>query len=210
MLLAGGKSKRMGIPKGLLRYKNTFWILEQLNSISKTDISEVYVGLGHDHQVYFEAIPWFETAQRKFVKYIHLNVKIIVNPTPENGSFSTLQSVLGSFTNTDVIINPIDVPLLNSNEFKQIHAADNAVTIPNYKGKNGHPIKLAAAFCESLLILDNKEDTARLDLQIKKLNPEKITKVKISDPSILKNLNNRENWNSFLNQAQISPNFSDK
>ena len=43
VLLAGGKSERMGVAKGLLKYEQTFWILEQLNRISKSNIQEIIV-----------------------------------------------------------------------------------------------------------------------------------------------------------------------
>lgn len=200
VLLAGGQSQRMGIPKGLLNYKSSYWILEQLNRLAKTNIKQVLIGLGHDHQQYFEAIPWFEAAEQNFVKYLNLDIKIVINPSPEKGSFSTLQFVLGHTPNMDAIINPIDVPLLNSLEFNQIYTTKNTVVIPNYVGKNGHPIKLKASFCEALVKLDIHQETARLDFQIKKLQPNKISIVNIADPSILNNLNNPENWESFLSQ----------
>ena len=43
VLLAGGKSERMGVAKGLLKFKHTFWILEQLNRISSAKIKTVYM-----------------------------------------------------------------------------------------------------------------------------------------------------------------------
>ena len=69
VLLAGGKSERMGLDKGLLKYKQTFWILEQLHRISKTNISTVYIGLGYNYQHYFDAIHWLESAQTKFEEF---------------------------------------------------------------------------------------------------------------------------------------------
>ena len=200
VLLAGGQSQRMGIPKGLLNYKSSYWILEQLNRLAKTNIKQVLIGLGHDHQQYFDAIPWFEAAEKNFVKYQQLDIKIVINPRPEKGSFSTLQSVLGHIPIMDAIINPIDVPLLNPIEFNQIYTTKNTVVIPNYKGKNGHPIKLKASFCEALVKLNIRQETSRLDFQIKKLKFNEISIVNISDPSILKNLNNPENWELFLSQ----------
>ena len=185
-------------------------------------MTKVYVSMGFFPEEYFRstvdyianvqqhdgAIPWFEGAEQNFVKYLHLDIKIVINQSPERGSFSTLQSVLIHIPNMDVITNPIDVPVLNSIEFNQIYTAKNTVVIPNYKGENGHPIKLNASFCQALLKLENDQETARLDLQIKNLKPNNISIVNISDPLILKNLNNPENWNLFLSQDLIVSNFS--
>lgn len=187
----------MGSPKGLLTFKNNFWILEQLDRIALTEITEVYIGLGHEKGAYFKAIPWFEEACYQFVSYKDLTIKIILNPVPEKGSFSTLQTILPHTRNKDIVVNPIDVPLLNASEFNHIYLKENTVVIPNYMGKNGHPIKLKASFCEGLLHLDSHQESARLDLQIKNLDPSEISTLKVDDPLILKNLNTPEQWNSY-------------
>lgn len=201
VLLAGGKSERMGVAKGLLKYKHTFWILEQLNRISKSTISGVYIGLGFNYQHYFKAIPWLENAVTNFVDFQGLKVKVVINQHPELGAFSTLQSVLKELNSTsNVLLNHIDVPILNSKEFSNIIKARNTVVIPNFKGKNGHPIKMDCDFWQHLLTLNKTDELARLDVQIKKMHPNKISKIKVSDSAILKNLNTKCEWLSYLNE----------
>ena len=203
VLLAGGKSDRMGVDKGLLKYKHTFWILVQLNRISKTSIKTVYIGLGYNNEHYFEAIPWLKDAITDFVDYQGLKIKTIVNPTPELGSFSTLQTVLKNINSScDVLLSPIDVPLLNPEELNKIIAAKNNIVMPNFEGKNGHPIKTDVNFWKKLVSLNISEENSRLDLQIKKLNPEEITMIKVSDASAVKNLNTKATWISYLNEEK--------
>jgi len=203
VLLAGGKSERMGVDKGLLKYKHTFWILEQLNRISTTKIKKVYLGLGYNYEHYFDAIPWLKDALTNNIDYQGLKVKTIVNPTPELGSFSTLQTVLKNIKfNGDVLVIPIDVPLLNSEELNNILSVKNNIVIPNFEGKNGHPIKMAANFWQKLVSLDVSKENSRLDLQIKKLNSEEITIIKVNDASTVKNLNAKTAWISYLNEEK--------
>ena len=199
IVLAGGKSERMGIAKGLLDYNNTYWILEQLDRISKTEITEVYIGLGFNSQDYFKAIPWMAEAQTDFVLFKKIKVKVNINPNPQLGSFSTLQSVLKEIkTNQSVLISPIDIPIANATVLNAIIEIENTIVIPNFEGKNGHPIKLSAAFWTSLLLVDPKEENTRLDFQIKKVKTTEITQVKVIDSLILKNLNTPNNWSDFL------------
>ncbi|NQV78213.1 MAG: NTP transferase domain-containing protein [Lutibacter sp.] len=201
VLLAGGKSERMGVAKGLLRYKQTFWILEQLNRISKTTISEVFIGLGYHFQHYFDAIPWLETALENEVDYQGLKVKVIINPTPELGSFSTLQTVLKNLnTSFNVLLNHIDIPLLNSEELNKIISTKNKIVVPNFEEKNGHPIKLEPPFWNSLLRIDINHKNARLDYQIKQLSISDVSKINVKDSNILKNLNTKHEWLSYLNE----------
>jgi CTP:molybdopterin cytidylyltransferase MocA len=202
VLLAGGKSERMGVDKGLLKYKHTFWILEQLNRISKTKIKLVYIGLGFNYRNYFDAVPWFKTALSNGVDYQGLKIRTVINPTPELGLFSTLHTVLNQLkTTSEILINPIDVPLLNSAELNKIISAKNNIVIPNFEGKNGHPIKIDAKYWEYLRTLNITDEDARLDLQIKKINPQEISIVKVKDASIIKNLNTKAAWLDFLNEC---------
>lgn len=201
IILAGGQSQRMGIAKGLLDYNDTYWLLEQLNRISKTQIKEVYVGLGFHYQDYIKAIPWLAEAETDFVSFDTMKVKVVINPHPEHGSFSTLQAVLQTIEKKyDVLLCPIDIPIPNANDLNAILEIKNAVVLPNYDGKNGHPIKLSASFWKSLTQLDPKEANARLDFQIKKVNSAQITQVKVNDSAILKNLNTQKDWGDYLNQ----------
>ena len=201
ILLAGGKSERMGVAKGLLKYQHTFWILEQLSRISATTISEVYIGLGFNYQHYFNAIPWFEDALTKPTNFQNLSINVVINKQPELGTFSTFQTVLKELKPTyNILLNHIDVPILNSKELQAILKLNNSVVIPNFNGKNGHPIKMNATFWQQLQKIDLINEEARLDVQIKKINASKITHFEVFDNSILQNLNTKKDWITFLNK----------
>ncbi len=200
IILAGGKSSRMGRSKGLLRYKERFWILYQ---IEKYIGSEVFIGLGFDAPLYFEAIPWLEKALTAPQLHLDKKVHVVINPTPEFGVFSTLQSVLKVLDcapiHEDILILPIDVPLINSTELGKILNEENRIVIPKNKNKNGHPVKLAPEFWKSLLELNNSDENSRLDFQIKKRDPSEISYVEVDDMAILKNLNTPVDWKEFIN-----------
>ena len=202
VLLAGGKSDRMGLAKGLLKYRHTFWILEQLERISKSNIATVYIGLGYNYHHYIDAIPWFLDAAKDFTDFQDLKVKVVINPTPEFGSFSTLQTVLNDIDiKSDIVINPIDVPILCHLELNKIINAEKKVVIPAFESKKGHPLKITYEFRKRLLALKISDKSARLDVQIKKLDLAKISIIEVKDKSILQNINTRQEWNSFLEES---------
>jgi len=192
----------MGVPKGLLEYQNTYWILEQINRISTSTITEVYIGLGYHNEDYLNKIQWFAQAQSGFVFYKNLKVKILINQNPQFGSFSTLQTVLQQIPkNKPVLINPIDIPILNTIELQQIIETQNQIVIPNFEGKNGHPIKLHSDFWNPLLLLDPTDENSRLDLEIKKSTTSQTTTIVTTDSCILKNLNTPSDWEVFLKNS---------
>lgn len=205
IILAGGKSSRMGFLKGLLAHNNSFWLLSQIENFIE---NEVYIGLGFDYQKYFDAIPWLQKATENPQNYQQKKVTVVINKTPEFGLYSTLHSVLKNLdktqTDEDVLILPIDVPLVKSPGLEKIILSENNIVIPTYKNKNGHPVKLASKFWKSLLELNISDENSRLDVQIKKRNASEISFVEINDASILKNLNTPKDWQEFLINSKMS------
>lgn len=203
VLLAGGKSERMGVAKGLLPYQNSYWIWEQIDRITSSSLTEFYIGLGHNYTEYINKIPLLQQAQLEFVSYKKIQIRVIINKNPELGSFSTLQTILQQIPkNKSVLINPIDIPILNTAELQTIIETQNQIVLPNFKGKNGHPIKLHPEFWNPLLLLDPSEENSRLDVEIKKINPPQITAITVTDSSILKNLNTQSDWMEYSKMNQ--------
>jgi CTP:molybdopterin cytidylyltransferase MocA len=196
IILAGGKSSRMEEPKGLLKHNNTFWVLSQIEIFIGT---EVYLGLGYDSQLYFDAIPWLKDAIQTSIIYKGKKIRVVINPSPEFGLFSTLQSVLKQVdTNQHVFILPVDVPLFDKKEQEKLSTQECLIVIPKYKEKKGHPIKITTKFWKSLLNISLSDKNARLDYQIKKNTQSEISFVEVSDGVCIQNLNTPKDWQTFI------------
>ena len=196
IILAGGKSSRMGQPKGLLTYNDNYWLLAQ---IEKFIGDTIYIGLGFDTHVYFKAIPWLKSAIHSPQNYKGKKIHVVINPTPDYGLFSTLQHTLKAIKPTKhVAVLPIDVPLLNSKGQQQILDDNNLIVIPKYNKKKGHPVKLNSKFWNSILELPIDAEEARLDVQIKKRNASEISFIETTDASCILNLNMPSDWQEFI------------
>ena len=205
VLLAGGKSSRMGVAKGLLKINQTFWLLEQLERISKSSCSKVILGLGHDSQYYFWAIPWLETAQHKTVVFLNIQLRVVVNDAPEHGQFSTLQKCLNQVNHADsIMISPIDTPIDQPEYLNKLMTSDAALAQLNYRGKNGHPIKVSSEIKERLLEIDVLSKEARLDFQLKKITPDQCAVIASSNRDCLINFNTPSEWKEYLAYYKLS------
>ena len=205
ILLAGGKSSRMGVAKGLLKFRHTFWVLEQLERISKSDCEEVILGLGHDYEHYFMAIPWLEDAQKEPFSFLNIKLKVVVNPTPELGQFSTLQACLKAIQNSDsILISPIDTPIDGSKYLNNLLAVDADFAQLQFEGKHGHPIKISKPKCDELLGVNLNSPEARLDLQLKKTNPVRCSEIETPNRDCTMNFNTASEWKQYLEYYKLS------
>ena len=199
IILAGGRSSRMGSPKGLLDYHGVPWILEQISRFKRVQNAKVYIGLGYDCERYVDVIPWFKKAMDEMHNYNGIGVRVVINNKPENGAFSTLQKVLDSIDpHETIIVQPIDVPLLNEGSLLSLINETNTIVIPTCDGQNGHPVMLMPDFWLPLTQIDISSDKARLDRQISDINSSSITYLKVSDNAVYQNINTKSDWKKYI------------
>jgi molybdopterin-guanine dinucleotide biosynthesis protein A len=98
VVLAAGRSSRMGEPKGLWAIGGKPWLEHQLDAIDALGAGAVLV-LGFDRQRYLEALPELED-----------RASVVVNRAPERGPFSSLQCGL-RVSGSPAFVLPVDVPV---------------------------------------------------------------------------------------------------
>lgn len=209
LILAGGKSERMGMPKGLLPYYGEPWIVHQLTQIRSCGITHAVIILGYESKHYFEKIPFFQFFhnQNEFSQEVGLHLSVLCNPLPELGPFSSItcgiQFLQARHTSPSkppcsVFILPIDVPCPEKDVWESLRShSENEVVIPVVKGKKGHPVLISSEFKNRLLSVNPSDEDARLDLQIKKIPLEKVCTIQVTDPKVQYNLNTPMEWKKF-------------
>jgi CTP:molybdopterin cytidylyltransferase MocA len=213
ILLAGGKSSRMGTPKGLLDYQGNLWLLEQLSRYRAAAGKRVVVVLGFYCEQYFEKIPWLRAAQKKPIHQLGLEITVVVNPTPEYGQFSSLQCALSILSIglpvPGVFILPVDVPGPEKEVYEKLAEALDAKTatvIPRYQSKGGHPVLLSKAFLGHLGKVSLSSPEARLDFQIKVLPRDRVAFVPVDSQEVGLNMNFLDEFRSYsLKEGIFSP-----
>jgi CTP:molybdopterin cytidylyltransferase MocA len=214
ILLAGGRSSRMGTPKGLLDYQGQPWLIEQLRRFRAAFGNQAIIILGFHQTPYFEEIPWLEKAVDQTVRQLGLEISAVINPIPEEGQFSSLKCAitfiqtnnsgfaerrtpnaersLASLKIPGVFILPIDVPCPGKKVFEKLVEAFSQsmdAVIPRYQSRGGHPVILGSEFLSRLAEVPLPSPLARLDLQIQALPVERTAFVPVEDSSICLNMN---------------------
>ncbi|MBI2605679.1 MAG: NTP transferase domain-containing protein [Deltaproteobacteria bacterium] len=193
ILLAAGRSSRMGKPKGLVQIENRPWIEWQLESLRAAGAETVVIVLGHDAEAY-------ETALAK-IAIAGLSAVTTRNLDPDRGQFSSIQEGLrcalsSGFAAGGAEILPVDVPCANLETWKRMREAQNDrnALVPVMKGRGGHPVWISETFAKSLVLLDPVDPESRLDLRIHRLPAGQVAHVEVDDPAILANFNTESDF----------------
>jgi molybdenum cofactor cytidylyltransferase len=183
ILLAAGKSSRMGTLKGLLPWHGKTLIEHQVETLEKANVSEIIVVLGHDAE--------------KFIEYTeHRQVKVAINKNYQTGKCSSIITGLHLIDNqSDALIilsvdQPTDYSVIKNlqNTFRENR---HPIIIPTYQGKKGHPILFSKSTLSDLLSI--KEETQGLRGVIQKYRNDML-EIPINNPLISLNLNTFEDY----------------
>lgn len=154
LILAAGKSGRLGYPKQILRYNNKFFITNVFEKISKVCQSIVIV-LGYNSDLIREKFEQ-EIVFDNSLKFGTLNkLKYVYNNDFEKGMFSSIQAGLVELIDSEyILIHKVDQPSIPEQFYKMlIQEIDREVQIlqPLHNKKRGHPIIINNSVAKKIL-----------------------------------------------------------
>jgi CTP:molybdopterin cytidylyltransferase MocA len=184
ILLCGGKSSRMGMPKGLMPSGGTTWLERQIERFRALGGGRIVIVLGYEQEKYFKAIPWLRSGEDP-------GVSVVANLDPDHGPFT---SILAGARGLDdsLFILPIDVPVPARAVWVSLSQALSGsvqAVVPSFEGRGGHPVLLSGTFLHRLTLVSVDSPDARLDRQIANLPEAARVLVPVRDPAILRNMN---------------------
>lgn len=204
ILLAAGESTRMGQLKALLPWRGRTLLEHQTAALMEGGAERVVVVLGHRAEELRpllegkEGVSWTlnpDYLQGKTTS-IKAGLSAILSSLPSEregqGGGDTVQDIL--LLNVDQPRSAGDVTYILS-----VHReGDYAVTVPEYRGKGGHPIVLSASLLSELREID--EETQGIKAVVRR-RPESVNRVPLDSPEILLDLNTPEQYRAAMEAA---------
>ncbi len=146
LILAAGRSSRMGRDKALLAYRGRTF-LSNLIFLAQPRVDSVIVVVGHNASRVVREIP---DSPR---------IRTVVNSQYELGMLSSLQCGLAEAGRPEWILwMLVDHPAVRGRTLDQLlwvaRSSDAPVVIPRFDGKRGHPILLSRRVADELVALD--------------------------------------------------------
>lgn len=135
----------MGSPKALLNYRGETFI-QRLVRVLSVACDPVIVVLGYHAEALRPAVS---------------NATIVINPDPERGQLSSLQTGLAALPPDaeGFLFTPVDSPSVEIHTVERLAAAfrhrnpENQLIIPRYQGKRGHPVFASRVIADELSAL---------------------------------------------------------
>ncbi len=187
IILAAGRSGRMGKPKFALKFNRGKIFLEEIVAqFSNFGCKEIIVVLNEEGKKLFD----------KLNLRLSGVAKIVINHHPEYERFYSLKTGLISLVNSNnVFIHNIDNPFVDEDVLKLLLNAinDTDYCTPTFNSRGGHPVLLSKNVVKEILTEDDIEINLRDFL--KRYNGKR---VEAQSDKILVNINTPEEYGNFF------------
>lgn len=191
MILAAGESKRMGKPKLLLPYGEKTIIETMIDSVVRSKVNKILVVLGSNR----------EKIEKKIQNF---SLEIAFNPNFRRGMLSSVQ--LGFQTlpkNAQAALVFLgDQPSISNAIINKIIDAyketGKGIVLPVYKNERGHPVLIDMKYRDDV-------ENLRPDFGLRALvynHPEDILEIKVETPSILRDIDDMEDYKRGLKNKE--------
>ncbi|MBE3096646.1 MAG: nucleotidyltransferase family protein [Planctomycetes bacterium] len=183
IILAAGRSRRMGTQKLLLPFAGRTVVGHIAGEILRGPISETLVVVGQDAARIAEALAG-------------LRLKIVTNPDPGGEMLSSVRCGLRALpTDCDAVLVALgDQPTITSDLVGRMidafRTGARGIVVPVHGGKPGHPILFSARYRQE--ILTGYDDVGLCGLR--QAHPEDVLEFGVASPSVLGDMDYPEDY----------------
>jgi molybdenum cofactor cytidylyltransferase len=187
ILLAAGKSERMGQNKLLMPFDGGTIIGRTLDNLIRSHAGEIIVVLGAKAAEINTAI-----GEREVV--------MVLNPNYARGMSTSLQTGLSMVSKRArfILVALGDQPLITTHTYDRLIeaalASDKGLIVPAYQGRRGNPITFSAGYIPDIRRFTG--DVGGRELLAR--YPADILEVPVEDPGVLANINTLDEYARFV------------
>jgi molybdenum cofactor cytidylyltransferase len=179
IVLAAGKSERMGQPKALLRFRGRTFLENILLSIGGSSIRHTVVVVGRHRAEIQSAIP---------------ETPMVFNPNYEQGMTTSVQAGIRALPTgvSAAVIFLVDHPSIDEATIEKLIAnvRQGCIVLPTHEGRRGHPVVFSATLFPEILALD-----ADCGLNtVVRADPGRVLEVSVESPEVLRDIDTPEQF----------------
>jgi molybdenum cofactor cytidylyltransferase len=179
IVLAAGKSERMGRPKALLEFRGRTFLENILDTISRSSIEHTSIVVGHH--------------RREIVNAVQSD-SIVFNPDYEQGMVTSLQTGIRALPPESIgaFLFLVDHPVVDVETIEAMipRAAPSRIVQPTFEGRRGHPVFLGIDVLQEILGLPSSQGA---DVVVRR-EPDRIIEIPVNAPGVLIDVDTPEEY----------------
>lgn len=183
IILAAGRSRRMGKFKPLLPFGNQTVIESCVGNLRAAGIEEIIVVIGHRADRIQEALN-------------SVPVKFVMNPNPDAAMSSSIELGVGAISPAAkaVLITPVDHPGVSSSIIRSLiehWRTGHKLIQPEFEGKGGHPVLIDLAYRHELMSLGEEAGLRRFFASRR----QEVLRLPVESPFVAQDM---DTWDDYL------------
>ena len=192
VVLAAGRSARMGSPKALLDFLGLPFAVRILEALEALEVKTRVVVLGQD-------------APRIQPVLAGHDCMIVENPEPETGPIASLRGALRALQPvqpTAVLVWPVDLPHVRVTTVEQILEAhrrtNGSIVVPTLGERRGHPVIWGSRLFGELL--ESPAATREGARAILRQHQQDVLSVPVDDPAVIDEINTPDDYERLVRE----------
>jgi len=192
VVLAAGRSARMGSPKALLDFLGLPFVVRIMEALEALEVKARVVVLGPD-------------APRIQPVLAGHDCMIVENPEPETGPIASLRAALRALQPLQpsaVLVWPVDLPHVRVTTVERLLETHRrtraAAVVPTFAERRGHPVIWGSALFEDLL--ESPEATRQGARAVLHKHDKEVVAVPVDDPAVIDQLNTPEDYERLVRE----------
>lgn len=190
IVLAAGRSRRMGRPKALLKLHGETFLSRAVSALAGGGCSRVVVVTGPPEVPGSEEIGRLSRAAEALV---------LVNPVIESEQIASLRLALAEIPEAEaVVVTPVDMPLIDPTVVRtlvrEFRRAGPPLVVPTYNGARGHPVLFSRELFPDLLQADLSEGAR----SVVRASESDLLEVEVPDPAVLVDVDTPDQYRRLL------------
>lgn len=191
VVLAAGRSARMGSPKALLDFRGVPFVARILEALEALEVKTRAVVVGTDPRVR-EALA-------------NHDCLVVENPEPESGPIASLRAALRALQPLQpsaVLVWPVDLPHVRVATVERLlethRRSGAAIVVPAFGKRRGHPIIWGAGLFNELL--ENATVTREGARALTRAHAADVCAVAVDDPAVIDEVNRPEDYERLVRE----------
>ncbi len=187
VVLAAGRSDRMGRPKALLPIRGTTFLGAILDRLAASGVHEVRVVLGHAGGEVRDALALEDAI-------------VVINADPDRGMLSSVRCGIAALPPgaSGFLLWPVDHPLVSGETVARLVEAFEAtgapVVLPLHGGRRGHPVLFAAPLARELEAAPDGVGARG----VVRAHERELVAVEVDDPGVVADIDTPEEYESAI------------